>query len=173
MEKMNEPQSPNAKAGLTYRCNKSIGCAHAHECQHSVAHRPTRIGGRAACNRKRACPYEPMLVVRCRQWWKEEARRERYFAEGNKMTTEGARQLTRMNLVGSNKDEKDDHIFACHDAIRWLAQRLDEEIKWGHRECTHDDCKSSGTDCPANAEGESRAVARTLHPLVGSLDGDK
>ena len=66
------------------------------------------------------------------------------------MTTEGARQLTRMNLVGSNKDEKDDHIFACHDAIRWLAQRLDEEIKWGHRECTHDDCKSSGTDCPAN-----------------------
>ena len=67
------------------------------------------------------------------------------------MTTEGAMQLTRMNLVGSDKDEKDDHIFACHDAIRWLAQRLDEEIKWGHRECTHDDCKSSGTDCPANS----------------------
>jgi len=68
------------------------------------------------------------------------------------MTTEGARQLTRMNLVGSNKGEKDDHIFACHDAIWWLAQRLDEEIKWRYRKCTHDDCKSSGTDCPANAD---------------------
>jgi hypothetical protein len=75
------------------------------------------------------------------------------------MTTEGARQLTKMNLVGSNKDEKDDHIFACHDAIRWLAQRLDEEIKWGHRKCTRDDCKSSGTDCPANALHQARAVA--------------
>ena len=70
------------------------------------------------------------------------------------MTTEGARQLIRMNLVGLNQGEKDDHIFACHDAIRWLAQRLDEEVKWGHRKCTHDDCKSSGTDCPANSSQE-------------------
>ena len=74
------------------------------------------------------------------------------------MTTEGARQLTRMNLVGSNKDEKDDHIFACHSAIKWLANRLDEERKYGHRECSHDCCKSSGTDCPANAAGQTPAA---------------
>jgi hypothetical protein len=34
--------------------------------------------------------------------------------------------------------------------IRQLENRLAEEIKWGHRNCTHDDCKSSGSDCPAN-----------------------
>jgi len=31
-------------------------------------------------------------------------------------------------------------------------QRLAEEIKWGHRFCTPDNCVSSGTDCPARAE---------------------
>ena len=36
-----------------------------------------------------------------------------------------------------------------------LRRRLDEEIKWGHRECTHDACKSSGTDCPANEKVEA------------------
>ena len=88
------------------------------------------------------------------------------------MTTEGARQLTRMNLVGSNKDEKDDHIFACHATIRWLAQRLDEEIKWGHRECTHDNCKSSGTDCPANA-ALTGSEAVPSNGVVGGKVGDK
>jgi hypothetical protein len=84
------------------------------------------------------------------------------------MTTEGARQLARMNLVGSNKDEKDDHIFACHSAIKWLANRLDEEIKYGHRECSHDCCKSSGTDCPANDPRERTAVDGTLDGVVGA-----
>jgi len=48
------------------------------------------------------------------------------------MTIEGARQLVGMNLVGSNNDEKDDHIFAC------LARRLDQEvtkaIEQGHKD---------------------------------------
>ena len=30
-----------------------------------------------------------------------------------------------------------------------LTKRLNEEIKWGHRNCTRDNCLSSGTDCPA------------------------
>ena len=40
--------------------------------------------------------------------------------------------------------------------VRWLESRLSEEIKWGHRDCTEGDCKSSGTDCPANPTGQGR-----------------
>jgi hypothetical protein len=36
--------------------------------------------------------------------------------------------------------------------VKWLERRLTEEIKWGHRLCTGDDCKSSGNDCPHNKE---------------------
>jgi len=77
---MNEQKSPNAKAGLTYRCNHSIGCPHARECPHAVAHRPIRVAG-LSCNRKGPCEYDQTLIVRCRQWWKERARRNRHFAE--------------------------------------------------------------------------------------------
>ena len=38
--------------------------------------------------------------------------------------------------------------------VGWLELRLEEEIKWGHRSCTAEDCKTSGTDCPANEEVE-------------------
>lgn len=38
-----------------------------------------------------------------------------------------------------------------------LEARLAEEIKWGHRNCTGDNCRSSGTDCPANTENPHAA----------------
>lgn len=34
--------------------------------------------------------------------------------------------------------------------VRWLEDRLDDEIKWGHRHCTPENCVSSGVDCPAD-----------------------
>jgi len=41
--------------------------------------------------------------------------------------------------------------------ILWLESRLEsrlaEEIRFRHRNCTQDDCKSSGTACPANDPG--------------------
>jgi len=46
------------------------------------------------------------------------------------------------------KDGADYHTLRY---VRWLESRLAEEIKWGHRNCTHDNCESSGTDCPANS----------------------
>ena len=49
------------------------------------------------------------------------------------------------------KDGADYHTLRY---VRWLESRLAEEIKWGHRNCTHDNCESSGTDCPANAGGQ-------------------
>lgn len=36
--------------------------------------------------------------------------------------------------------------------VRWLESRLTEEIKWGHMNCTKDNCMSSGRDCPVNEE---------------------
>lgn len=45
-----------------------------------------------------------------------------------------------------------DSIKEANAEIAKLRRRLAEEIKWGHRECTHDNCNSSGTDCPANRE---------------------
>jgi len=36
--------------------------------------------------------------------------------------------------------------------VQLAERRLAEEIKWGHRCCTADNCASSGTDCPARAE---------------------
>jgi hypothetical protein len=44
--------------------------------------------------------------------------------------------------------------------VKWLERRLKEEIKWGHRQCTHDNCESSGTDCPASASNDASAVSR-------------
>lgn len=44
--------------------------------------------------------------------------------------------------------------------IRQLESRLAEEIKWGHRNCTHDDCKSSGSDCPANTPAPGKEASR-------------
>jgi hypothetical protein len=39
-------------------------------------------------------------------------------------TPQGAIELTRMNLTGANEAEKNDHIFACHEAIRSLCERI-------------------------------------------------
>ena len=61
------------------------------------------------------------------------------------------------------KDGADYHTLRY---VRWLETRLAEEIKWGHRDCTHDNCESSGTDCPVNAEAHGRR-SRTVQPLVG------
>jgi hypothetical protein len=36
--------------------------------------------------------------------------------------------------------------------INELELRLAEEVKWGHRNCSRDNCLSSGTDCPARTE---------------------
>jgi hypothetical protein len=44
------------------------------------------------------------------------------------------------------KDGADYHTLVY---VRWLESRLAEEIKWGHLECTPDNCMSSGTDCPS------------------------
>ena len=65
------------------------------------------------------------------------------------ITIESAKQLTRENLVSSSAEKKQDHIWTCHETIRWLVKRLDEEIECGHRACTHSNCESSGVDCPA------------------------
>ena len=38
------------------------------------------------------------------------------------------------------------------DYVCWLEDRLAEEIDCGHKYCTADNCKSSGTDCPAGGK---------------------
>ena len=49
--------------------------------------------------------------------------------------------------------------LAAMTAAKELAERrLAEEITWGHRFCTPDNCVSSGTDCPAHAEAEKEGV---------------
>lgn len=80
MDRVKEPKSPNARAGLTYLCNHAIGCPHRDRCKHGQAHRPVRVGG-MSCNRKGPCEYDQALIVRCRRWWKERARRNRHYAE--------------------------------------------------------------------------------------------
>ena len=56
------------------------------------------------------------------------------------------------NKVGEKatyrKDSVDYHTLRY---VRWLEARLAEEIKWGHRDCAHGICMSSGTDCPVNS----------------------
>jgi hypothetical protein len=46
--------------------------------------------------------------------------------------------------------------------IERLNLRLAQEIKWGHQDCTADNCNSSGIDCPANQQGQQagKAVSR-------------
>ena len=36
--------------------------------------------------------------------------------------------------------------------LELAGRRLAEEMKWGHRFCTPDNCVSSGTDCPAREQ---------------------
>ena len=35
-----------------------------------------------------------------------------------------AKELVSMNLVGATPDEKDDHIFACHEALRNIVAKF-------------------------------------------------
>jgi hypothetical protein len=51
------------------------------------------------------------------------------------ITTEGARQLCQMNLVGSTADEKDDHILACHEAIHSLKEETMITIEGARQLC--------------------------------------
>jgi hypothetical protein len=60
-----------------------------------------------------------------------------------------------------NKAEKDvierittleRELAAMTARVQLAERRLAEEIKWGHRCCTPDNCVSSGTDCPARKQ---------------------
>jgi hypothetical protein len=45
---------------------------------------------------------------------------------------------------------KDAETAALKRQVEVMAKRLSQEITWGHRNCTPDNCVSSGIDCPAN-----------------------
>ena len=44
-------------------------------------------------------------------------------------------------------------LRAAHREIEELKRRLEEEVRWGHKDCTAENCVSSGIDCPAALAG--------------------
>ena len=70
-------------------------------------------------------------------------------------------QETYENKTGENATyTKDGATYHTLRYVYWLESRLAEEIKWGHRNCEPDDCKSSGTDCPANPSRQDQAARK-------------
>ena len=48
--------------------------------------------------------------------------------------------------------------------VYWLENRLKKEIECGHKDCTEDNCKSTGVDCPACCTDESGEVDKNEIP---------
>jgi hypothetical protein len=86
---------------------------------------------------------------------------------GRESMTRLRQYLTKTSFAsGADRQSVMDCLADMEYTMAELRRRLEEEIKWGHRECTIDACRSSGTDCPANAPADRAAVADTVNPIV-------